>query len=219
MALPKSSVYRHLCTLEERGYVERDEEAGIYRTGPAFFFVLDEHLLLLRRCARPYLQELREQFGETINLGILDRTRIAYLDIVESPRALRMASRVGDREPIHSTALGKAIAANLDEADVSRILRVEGMPQQTDRTITDPGDLFAELEDVRKRGYAMDNGESDSGGRCIAVAAGSTPIPYALSLSAPAARFLPDRVDEVAAELKSAVATLERDVSSLSATV
>jgi IclR family acetate operon transcriptional repressor len=213
--LPKSSAYRHLCTLEHRGYAERDEETGNYRVGLALLFVVDEHVQILVRSARPYLEELREKFAETLNLGILDGTRVAYLDITESPHALRMASRLGDRDPIHSTALGKAIASQLPEPEVRRILEVEGMQQQTDSTITDQEAYFEEMALTRKRGFALDNGESDAGGRCIAVPGRGGRVPFAISLSAPSARFARGRVPEIASGLTDAVQRLEADLSKL----
>ncbi len=199
--LPKSSVFRYLATLEARGYVERVDGEGNYRLGLAFLPLRARHVDRLAARARPLLEELSIRFQETVNLGVLDRTRVEYVEIVESPLTMRLAARRGDRDPIHSTALGKAIAAQLREDDVRRILDAEGMPRLTSKTITDADAYIAALEQVRTRGYAVDGGENEEDARCVAVAIALTPVPAAISLSAPAVRFSLDRVDEVAAAL------------------
>jgi len=210
--LPRSSAFRYLATLEAHGYVERDGADGAYRLGLAFPPLKARHLDALAARARPYLEELRDTFQETINLGVLDAGRAAYLEIVESPLAMRFAARRGDRDPLHSTALGKAIASQLPDEQVRRILAVEGMPQLTSRTITDPGELLRELERVRVRGFAVDNGENEEGGRCVAVPVARSRVPAAISLSAPAVRFSLDRAEEVAAELRGAATRLAAEL-------
>lgn len=199
--LPKSSAFRYLETLEARGYVVRDANGESYRLGLAFRPMRPRDLSLLASVSRPRMQELCGRFEETVNLGVLDGNRVAYLEMVESPRAMRFAARPGHRDPIHSSALGKALAARLRPVEVHRILGVEGMPALTERTITEPERYLDELERVRERGYALDNGENEDGGRCVGVVL-PDPLPAALSLSAPAARFASERVAEVAAALR-----------------
>jgi IclR family transcriptional regulator, acetate operon repressor len=209
--LPKSSAFRYLATLESRGYVVRDTDGESYRLGLAFRPMRPRDLSLLAAIARPRMEELCRRFEETINLGVLDGNRVAYLEMVESPRAMRFAARPGHRDPIHSSALGKALAGRLAEAEVRRILAVEGMPGLTERTITEPDSYLRELADVRAQGFALDNGENEDGGRCVGVAL-PEPLPAALSLSAPAARFPSDRVAEVAAALRRASEEIAAEV-------
>ncbi|MCP9485289.1 MAG: IclR family transcriptional regulator [Gaiellaceae bacterium MAG52_C11] len=199
--LPKSSTFRYLATLEARGYVERNGREGQYRLGLAFLPLRARHLDDLAARARPFLEQLRDRFDETINLGVLEGNRIVYLDIVESPRTIRFAARRGDGHPVHSTALGKAIAAHLPDEDVRRILAAEGMPQLTSRTIVDLDAFLEELEQVRRRGFALESGENEKDGCCVAVALTGDRLSAAISLSAPAARFSSDRFEEVAGAL------------------
>jgi IclR family acetate operon transcriptional repressor len=199
--LPKSSIFRYLATLEARGYVERDGERGRFRVGQRLVPLHSRRLELLARAARPRLDALRDRFQETVNLGVLDGGQVAYLQIVESPQAMRFAAREGGRDPIHSTSLGKAIASQLSREHVLRILESEGMPKLTLRTITDPEALLAELEEVRRRGFASDNGENEEGGRCVAVPLALAGVRAAISVSAPAFRFSLEQVDMVAAAL------------------
>ena len=196
--LPKSSTFRYLSTLESRGYVERERDTGSFRLGLAFLPFHSRHLDVLGTRAEPILKELRDRFEETTNLGVLDRTRVAYLQIVESPRTTRMAAREGDRDPIHSTALGKAIAAELPEENVRWILQKEGMPQLTPNTVTDVETLLKAIQEVRIRGYAVDDRENVYDGRCVAVSVPGLRVPTAISFSAPATRFHMSLVAEAA---------------------
>jgi IclR family acetate operon transcriptional repressor len=202
--LPKSSAFRYLTTLEVRRYVQRNVLSGDYEAGMALLPLQTHRLELLRRHALPYMSGLRDRFQETINLGVLDRGRIFYIEIAESPRGVRLAARRGDRDPIHSTALGKAIASTLKEDQVRAILNSEGMPQLTDETITEADDYVAALFRVREQGYALDDGENESDGRCVAVPLGAASFRAGLSLSAPAVRFSLESVPVIVAALQDA---------------
>jgi DNA-binding IclR family transcriptional regulator len=209
--LPRSSAFRYLAALEARGYVARDGGARPYRLGPAFAGG-DSRLQVLATAARPLLEELRDRFRETINLGVLDGNCVMYLDVLESPMAIRFAARSGDRDPIHSTALGKALAAQLPEAEVRRILAAEGMAALTPRTITEPEDFLRQLVVVRKKGYAHDSGENEEHGGCVAVAITGVEVAAALSLSAPTARLAPTGTDEIAEALRQTAARIGEEV-------
>jgi IclR family transcriptional regulator, acetate operon repressor len=201
--LPRSTAFRYLATLRYRRYVERDPNSEDYRLGAAFLPFRSRHLELFAKRAVPYLQRLRDRLQETINLGVLSGHRVTYLEILESPRSMRLAARRGDRDHVHSTALGKAIAAHLPQDQVLAILAAEGMPKLTPRTITDPNAYLEELRAVRERGYALDDRENEEEGRCLGVPILGYSLPAAISLSAPQSRLAIDHVDNVATELIS----------------
>lgn len=196
-SLPKSSTFRYLETLEQRGYITRGESGG-YSVGVA---LRTGRVDVIVDRAHPLLVSLRDQFGETVNIGRLEVNQVSYLDVVESERSVRNSVRAGDREGIHSTALGKAVAAHLPEKQVRGILRSFGMPRLTDKTIASVEDYLAELEKVRAQGYAVDDGENELDGRCVAVGIPGLPVPMAISMSAPAMRFPPEDVPRVARRL------------------
>lgn len=202
--LPKASAFRYLWTLERYRYVERDPDEGSYRLGLGFLGMQSRQLELLRERTRPRLERLRDELGETVNLGLLDSDAVIYLDIVESRRGVRLAASRGDRDPIHSTALGKAVTAELPEERVREILHHTGMPRRTDNTITNVDDFISELAKTRRVGYAVDNGENEVDGRCVAVTIPGTRLPAGLSLSAPAARFPVQQIETVAKSLRAA---------------
>lgn len=209
--LPKSSAFRYLATLESRHYVEKDRENGNYRLGRALLPTQGRQLELLATRARPVMAELRDRFGETVNLGVLDGDRISYIEILESPKSMRLAARRGDRHPIHSTALGKAVAATLPTGVVASILEGEGMPQLTPRTVSDPDRYLEELEEIRDRGFALDDRENEEDGRCVATAVPGVGLPAAISISAPASRLAMEDVAEVARALGEAAWEISRD--------
>ncbi|MEN3284471.1 MAG: IclR family transcriptional regulator, acetate operon repressor [Solirubrobacteraceae bacterium] len=217
--LPKSSAFRYLVTLEERRYVERDPATGDYRLGLALLPMQARQLDVLTRRARPYLDRLQAEFGETANLGLLDGNRVVYLDIVESPHAMRLVASRGDRDPLHSTALGKAIAAQLPDDRIRAILRAEGMPKHTDRTLTTQRDYLAQLDVVREQGYAVDDEENEVGARCVGVALPSENLPLAISVAGPAARLTSERVPEIAQRLQTAAYELAAELGMVDAAV
>jgi IclR family acetate operon transcriptional repressor len=206
--LPKSSAFRYLWTLEAHRYVERDESTGSFRLGLGFVAMQSRQLEVLRQRVRPWLERLRDEFDETTNLGILDGDSVIYLDIIESRRGVRLAATRGSRDPLHSTALGKAIAAHLPESRVREILKQRGMERRTANTITTPDDYLTELARVKRVGYAVDDGENEVDGRCVAVALPGTRPPAAVSFSAPAARFPLQDVVKVAGALQDLAARI-----------
>lgn len=208
--LPKSSAFRYLWTLENHRYVEREGEDGKFRLGLGFVGMQSRHLEVLRERTRFWLEKLRDDHDETANLGVLEGTSVVYVDIVESKRSVRLAASSGDRDLVHSTALGKAIAAHLPEEQVREILTQSGMEARTTNTITTIDAYLEELAKVRRVGFAVDNGENDLDGRCVAVPLLGTGLPAAISLSAPAARFPMKDVEEAAKALIKVTAEITK---------
>jgi IclR family acetate operon transcriptional repressor len=206
--MPKSSVHRYLEVLVQEGFLERDAQSGTYRLGAQIVsLAINETPLLVLR-ARPYLERLRDRFDETVNLGILSGDNIVYLDIVESPRTVRLAARVGDRDMVHSTALGKAIVAGLPEAEVRAMLQRTGLPRRTANTITRAQDFMKHLELVRRHGFAVDDQENDVEGRCVAVAIPASRVQYAISVSGITSRFPMSKTTDVAREMREIISEL-----------
>lgn len=209
--LPKTSAFRYLWTLEQHRYIERDDEAGTFRLGTGIVGMVSRQTDILTERARVWLKALRDELGETVNLGILEGNQVVYLAVCESNRSVRLAARAGDRESIHSTALGKSLAADMSDEAVRRILRQQGMAKLTDNTIIDADEYLEELRRVRRVGYAVDNGENEIDGRCVAVAIRNVPVKAAVSLSAPSARFASNRIGEVAQRLQELATKIEQE--------
>lgn len=198
--LPRSTVYRLLTPLMDHGLVESSPDG--YSLGPQAAVLGGTYLegIDLRADARPHLERLGNETGENGHLVIPAGTEIIYVDKVEAPAALRMHTRIGGRNPMHSTGVGKAILAFSPEALLAEVIAT-GLPPKTPRTITDPAALRTELAQIRERGHSVDNIENEPGIRCVAAAvfdAAGTPV-AALSVSGPASRITSARVPRVAA--------------------
>jgi DNA-binding IclR family transcriptional regulator len=216
LELPKPTAYRILATLEARGFVARDG-SGHYQMTRKFFDLqqTESEEQVLRRVAQPHLERLVASCRETVNLGILDACEVVVINTVESPQAIRMSSKVGNRRYLHSTALGKVLLSGLSEKEVQRLIRIQGLPRLTPKTIVTQKGLAAELDQVRKQGFAIDNEENEADGRCIGapIAGAGGRIVAALSISAPVFRMDLARLRSLATELGEVCRAISRGLA------
>ncbi len=203
----KSTAFRFLRHLERENYLLRTE-AGAYLIGPrlAQMSACASMSATLQAVARPFLAGLWRSTQETVNLGVLDQGTLLYVDVMESPHEFRLVSRVGTRRSLHVAALGKALAAFLPASEYERVLNRVVFQRVTPKTIANTVQLRAELDKVRRQGYAVDNEEALLGCRCVSapildthgVAIG------ALSVSGPVTRVSPAHVPGLARKVKAA---------------
>lgn len=190
--LPKTTVYRYLQTLSQLGFVAHNSEQDRYLLGHRLFELgqLAGEQLRIRDVALPHMQALRAKFNETVNLGLLDGKEIVYVEMVESHHTLRMRASLGSRDPVYSTALGKAMLAFVPDADQEQHLPARFVPR-TQKTVANRQELAARLADVRTRGFAVDDGENEDGARCVGapIFDYTGQVAAAISLSAPATRM------------------------------
>jgi DNA-binding IclR family transcriptional regulator len=213
--LHKSTVHRLTSILERHRLVERDTRSGRYRLGLRLFELgsIAMGRFNIRDRAHPHLEKLLYEVDETVHLCALDAGEVLYLDKMEPSRSVRMASRIGRRNPAHCTSVGKAIMAFLPESETDDILRQHGLKRLTPKTITTPAELKAELKTIRDRGYSIDNEENEEGVRCIGAAVldhSGRPI-AAISISAPSFRLPMDKVPAVAASVCRAATALSQE--------
>ena len=168
----KPAAFRILSTLERHGYVERVEDTRQYRAGPQLLrlSLLFAAGIDIASIAAPYMRELQNRYGETINLGVLSGAKIVYLDILEATHGLRMSAEVGSVHDLHSTALGIAILSRLPEKQVRSLIPAGSLMRLTPNTPTRLADVLAELEATRLRGYGIDDEFNEKGARCVAAA-------------------------------------------------
>lgn len=169
--LAKSTVHGILSTLRDYHFVDQSPETGRYRLGVRLFELgnIVAKSWDVRVIAKPHLARLGKSLGETVHLAAESDGEVLYLDKVESNQLIRIVSEVGGRLPMHCSGLGKALLAYKTDADVTRIAEEKGLAAMTRRTITSLPRLLAELEKVRSRGYAMDDGEIMDNLRCVAA--------------------------------------------------
>jgi IclR family KDG regulon transcriptional repressor len=211
--IPKSTVFRILSTLVELGYVTRDLERN-YRISPRLGRLVSDEATSeeLRRLALPLMLELRNKYGETVNLGVQQADHVTYLEVVPSEFALRLQESRGASVPVHASALGKAILAFSPQDSVRELIRSHKFESVTERTISDAEEFFNELKRVRHVGFAFDRGE----GSMLAVCVGAPILDSmgnaiaAMSISGPASRFNPKKNAPVLASLVKGTLELSR---------
>jgi DNA-binding IclR family transcriptional regulator len=209
----KATVHRALAALRRAGFAVQDGR-GRYALGDEYLRLAFAHHEARPDHVRisPVLHALAERYGETAHYAVLDGGSVVYRSKVDPPSgAIRLTSTVGGRNPAHCTAVGKLLLAYAlpDDAAVHAWAAGRDLERRTDRTLADPDALAAELRLIRRRGWAGDDQENESGVNCLAVPAfllsPNTPS-GAVSVSAPAYRTpLPRLVAEVAA-IRAAVA-------------
>lgn len=187
LGLPKATIHRIAATLTDRGYIRQLDDRR-YALGPGLIRIGERASRLLGTWALPELTALVDELGETANLASLDGSMVTYIAQVPSRYSMRTFTEVGRRVHPHSSGVGKALLAALPDERIRGVLADSGMPRYTDTTITDVESFMAEITMVRQRGFAVDEGEYETGSRCFAVAAPSTSIAVALSVSGPAHR-------------------------------
>ena len=206
--LPLPTIHRLVRTLVDLGYV-RQEASRQYSLGPRLIRLGDTTSRMLGRWARPHMERLAHELGESVNLAMLDGDQIVYVgQVMASRNSMRMFTEVGRRVLPHSTGVGKAIMASMDRDEVLALLDRTGMPAMTSHTITTPEAFVAELDRTLDRGYALDEGEQEVGVRCVAVAVPGAPQPLALSVSGPLPRMTDDFVTEAVEPLHQAAAAV-----------
>ena len=164
--LPKSTVHRILRRLVERGYA-RAQGDGVYVLGPRVLTMAGAMLgrLDATKLAAPVLRALHADVGHTVHFAMLSDDEAVYLEkLVDPGLPYQFASRVGGRIPLHCTAIGKALLA-----DMEALPRLE-LERRTPQTVVTLDQLRAELERVRGRGFAIDDEENERNIRCVGAA-------------------------------------------------
>lgn len=207
LGLPRATVYRLLRTLAQREWVNQDDKtyrlslrlAGLFHGAGAGSQALAERLT-------PLLHQLVNETGETAHFAALDGDRVVYLAKVDSPHPIRMFSQIGWRGPLHATGVGKVLLAWTEERLLSQVCE-RRLERFTPNTIVGKERLKAELAQIRKQGYALDDEELIDGLTCVAVPVMSgDEIRGAVSVAGPTARL--GHPAALAKILKAAVKTV-----------
>ncbi|MEO0485711.1 MAG: HTH-type transcriptional regulator BhcR [Pseudomonadota bacterium] len=207
-----ATVYRILVTLEGRGIVELDRVEQTWHIGPRAFLIGARYL---RRTsivdrARPVLRTLMEATGETANLAFARDHNVMFVSQVECHSTIRAFFPPGTLSPLHASGIGKALLASFTEARLSAYLEAGPLERFTDRTITQPAALRADLQAIRARGFSIDDQEKNDGMRCIAapVYDWQGEAAAGISVSGPVTRVSQDATARIASEVTRAAAEL-----------
>jgi IclR family KDG regulon transcriptional repressor len=193
LMMSKATTYRFLQTMKSLGYITQEGEADKYGLTLKLFELGAKSLeyVDLISIANKEMAVISDQTLEALHLGTLDENAIIYVHKIDSKYNLCMQSRIGRRNPLYSTAIGKVLLAERDESFVRNVLKDVEFIQHTENTIKNVDELLAELAQVRQDHYAQDNEEQEPGIRCVAAPVydrfGS--VIAGLSISLPTIRF------------------------------
>jgi IclR family transcriptional regulator, KDG regulon repressor len=216
VGIHKSTAHRLLATLENKRFIQRDQETGIYRLGIRLlqmaYLTLEQNDL--RRMAVPFMHRLCDLYEENIDLTLLDDTDVVFVNILEGPRRVKLAAAIGQRLPAFATASGKAILGFMPENLVRRILD-RGMPQLTRYTLNSPDDLYKNLNSVRELGFAISEQELEE--QINAVAAPifdqeNHPI-ASIAVAGPAYRLTHERMMEIGPVLVATTREISQEIN------
>jgi len=213
VGMSKSSVHQLLRTLQQRGFVQRlaDNRYCIGIKAWEIGCVTDS--MGLARTAGPHVAQLVREIADGVSIGVLDGAEMVCIQLVESPRAVRVHSNVGDRTPAHSVSSGLAMLATKDDEAVRRLLPAR-LTVFTDATPRTTEAVLSELARIRARGYAFCRGgwRAEVGGVAVPIHGPHNHALAALCVAAPAFRTTRDWVARVVPALKRAAADIERDL-------
>lgn len=216
LSLPKSQVLRIVSTLESGGYLDRDPETKRYRLGIRVFqlgMIVREELDI-RRVARPAFRALAAETLETVGLIVADPTGPICVDVIQSPKGLRVYAHVGRHMPWNAGTSGKVILAYLPEDQREAILAAGRFRRFTDRTITDPQRLRALLTEIRRDGFhiAAQDLDEDAAGVAAPIFDHDGRIAGAISLAAPLSRMNPSAMERLADQVRAATSEISRQL-------
>ena len=207
--LHKSTVHNIVSTYKDLGYLQQNPETGKYHLGIKllqFSYIINNHMGL-RKFFLPYLQEIANKVNETVYLGIPHDGDVMYIENQAPFNSVSTRNILGEHAPMYCTGLGKVMLAYLPDADRESAMDRPFFPF-TENTITTREALLAELGEIRRRGYAIDNMEHEYGVMCLAfpVFGVDGRIVAAVSTSAPSLRFTPEVIKQNAIVMREILA-------------
>lgn len=212
----KSTAHRFLASMKYVGFVDQNPENQKYKLSLKVFEIGNKGIenLNFREVAKPIMHELGDKTGETINLGIIDNYDVVYIEKVLSKNALRQDSPIGGRDPIHSTAMGKAMIAFKSLEYIGEYIKMRGLTKVTEKTITNVERFHTELKIVKEKGYAVDAEETMIGLLCVAapIFNNENKVVASISISSPKQRLDNDTIDTYKEYVKDAARRISKQM-------
>lgn len=211
----KTTVMRLLHAMEEKRFIVRTSDQR-FRLGSKFFELSSLALEQrdIRSIARPYLADVNAKTGHTVHLAEFEGNDVVYIDKFESHHSVRMYSRIGLTAALHSAAVAKVLLADLPRAAQERTAAGIDYVKVTENTLTTPAALLAELEQVKKQGWAHDNAEHESFVHCVAtpIRDASGRVVAAVSFSVPIVMLNYDDLLKLLPELKATTESISTEL-------
>ncbi len=220
LAIDRSNVYRLANTLTLRGFLAQVPVSRHYVLGPAIRR-LSSRFQWPKQIAREHVLALAARTGETTHLTILEGNQAFFLDHELCGQPVGVSTSSGHSEPLHVTAVGKALIVDHSEYQLRKLLGSKTLPRWTERTILSVADLAEDCRRNRQRGYAMDDEEFHEGVRCIAswIRDASGAVVASIGISAPADRLPKHRWEEIGREVMEVAAKVSERLGYVEQTV
>jgi DNA-binding IclR family transcriptional regulator len=214
---PPATIHRILGVLVRRRYVRQDPATRKYMLSLKCLEIssrVKDNLEIIT-AARPVLQKLVDNTGETANLVCFENMEAVYIEQISNTKSLlRMFTRVGARVPLHSSGVGKAFLAGRPREEVLDYFRSVKRVRYTENSLVKEDEFFRDLEETRTRGYAVDREEFEDGVGCIAaVITQNGDIAGAMSISGPSSRLFGANTGKLAAEVVRSAAAISQRLS------
>lgn len=214
--LAPSTIHRLLTSLSSHGMVAHDPDTGEWTIGVRAFEIGNAFLRFrkLGTISRPFLKRLMEESGETANIGIEDDGDVVFISQVESHAPMRAFFRPGRRGPSHASGIGKAILSTWSDTEIAKTLGGKTLMHFTGRTLDTVPALIRNIQEIRNRGWSIDDEEHTLGMRCIAAplfneygeAIGG------ISISGPSVRIDDDRLETLGSLVRRTADELTRAI-------
>ncbi|HBH13076.1 MAG: IclR family transcriptional regulator [Clostridiales bacterium 38_11] len=211
--LNKSTLHGIISTLKYHGLIDQDEFTQEYKLGLKLIEygqrVLDS--MYISSIAKPIIERVCDELEETVHIGTLDGEEVVYIEKRESQQSMRIFTTIGARNPAHTTGVGKAMMAYLDENELNNILSGT-LVRLTPKTISDKNQLKLELSQIRHRGFAFDIEENNLGLTCVAapIFDHNGKALYGISVSGPTMRMNSNKLTKASRIVKDAADEISR---------
>lgn len=203
-----STAHRMLVTMQRRGIVDFDNATQNWMVGVEALRVGSSFARRTNivQAGRTIMRELMESTGETANMAIVDDGYVVFVSQIETHEAIRAFFRPGTRGHMHASGIGKALLAEMPRKAVEEVLQKMGLPSFTQKTLSSPDALFADLAATRTRGWAIDNEERNLGMRCLAAPIFNhySEAVAGISVSGPTVRLHDEKLSEFGPMVKRA---------------
>jgi len=171
MALNKSTVHRLMMTLLNRGFVERNDQTGIYQIGLKLVEISSIRLnhVELKTEALPYLHQLANKLNQSVQLAIYDEGEAVFIEKIEKYQSFHMFCQIGKRIPLYCSGVGKSLLLDKSDQEVRDILGETVFEAFTQDTLKSVDDLIEDLHSAKERGYTSDHAEHEDNVHCVAM--------------------------------------------------
>jgi DNA-binding IclR family transcriptional regulator len=212
LALPRASVFRMLCTLEQAGFLERCPDGVNYKLGLGVLRLGFELLasMELTELGRPVIEELRERSGHSAHLVVRDAREVVFVAKVAGRNAMFHSIQVGARLPAHATVLGRILLSDLSAAELAALYPESGLSAYTPKTPTTLAALCELVAQDRERGYGVSMGGYEAGISSIAAPVFNEQgrVTAAVSISVPAGHIDEPELEPLIETVRAAAAQM-----------